>query len=160
MRDAKENRNRGALGAAAHEVDNFDRYTVAFCNMVLRHRRRLLEQYGISISEFEIIRGLLEGEEKAISELGRETQIATSTVSREVSRLIDKGLLSRRRPRNDRRVVLIELSDNGLSLGLEIARCLRACDEKFLERIDAEEMKTFQDVIRKIVNNYDGLSSY
>ena len=158
MWDAKENRNRGALGAAAHEVGDFDRHTVAFCNMVLRHRRRLLEQYGISISDYEIIRTLLAEQERAIFELGHELQITPTVVSREVSKLVDRGLLSRRRPGNDRRVVLTKLTDDGVRLGLEIARRLTEHEEKLLEGIDAERMRIFQDVIRKIVNDYRGLS--
>ena len=41
---------------------------------------------------------------------------------RVVTKMVDRGLMRRRRPRNDRRVVFLTLTDEGKALTLELHR--------------------------------------
>ena len=54
------------------------------------------------------------------TELAQMLSADASSISRVVSKLVERGLLSRRRPREDRRKVLLKLTEEGVALGLEL----------------------------------------
>ena len=78
-------------------------------------------------------------------------------MSRVVRRLVDRGLLSRRRPREDRRVVLLKLTAEGVAIGLKVHRIAHSYEERLTQGIDAEELKSCLATIRKIVANHTAL---
>ena len=83
--------------------------------------------------------------------------VKASTISRVVSKLVDRGVLRRRRPREDRRVVLLKLTEDGVALALEIHERAHAYEERLMQGIDAGELEICLATIRKIVANHADL---
>ena len=131
----------------------YNKDIIVFCNVVLRQLRSLLAQHDISELGFEIVRALIVDKELAIIDLRRELRVTSGAVSREVSKLSDKGLTSGRRPRKDRRLVLVSLTDGGLGLWLEISKCMEDFSEKLTEGVEMENLETYRRVIEKMLKN-------
>ena len=86
--------------------------------------------------------------------------VDAARISRLVNTLVEKGLMRRRRLRNDRRVVMLRLSEEGDALVPEIARRL---DEvygrlqvRLTEGMSEEEMGAFNSAVVRLVANLRG----
>ena len=71
-----------------------------------------------------------------------------------VSKLVDMGLVSRRRPSNDRRVVFLTLTGKGRALTLDIQRTVHDYEAVISEGVSEEEMAVFAAVTARVVGNY------
>lgn len=81
--------------------------------------------------------------------------LAAQLVSRapDITRLLDKldarDLILRERPAADRRSVFVGISEAGLALLAELADDLRACHERQLGHLTAEEVRRLVELLRK-----------
>ncbi len=83
-----------------------------------RRNTEFMARFGISPKQFNILR-ILRGAGKPgipVMEIGRRMIEKSPDISRIVNRLIDMGLVCRRRQRSDRRVVKVTISAKGLRL--------------------------------------------
>ena len=78
-------------------------------------------------------------------------------ISRVVGKLFDKAILKRRRPREDRRIVLLKLTKGGVALGLTLHDKLHSYEEKLAEGVPKEEIEALRSTIKKIIHNRDNL---
>ena len=82
--------------------------------------------------------------------------VDAARISRLVNTLVEKGLMRRRRLRNDRRVVMLRLSDNGEALIPEITRKLEGFYAGLTEGLSEQEVEAFTNAVMKIIANYEG----
>jgi DNA-binding MarR family transcriptional regulator len=94
------------------------RYTSNFLGNI---QNSLMDQYGLSMAQFNILR-ILRGAKSAINvQTVKERMIEKSpNTTRLMDKLIEKELIERTRCTNDRRVVYVEISKGGLALLKEI----------------------------------------
>ena len=128
-----------------------------YASVIDRQTDRVLAEIGLSALDFEIMVVLLAGEERSVTYLARAVSGHVGQVSRRVSRLVDNGLISRRRPRSDRRVVLLKLTEKGMKIELELDQRIGEFKRVLADGISREEMETFEAVIRKMLDNCDNL---
>ena len=126
--------------------------TVLHNSVTLRVNRELAV-YDLTYIDYALIGALLDNDEWSARDLAPAPAMDTSSISRIVTRLVDRGLIARRRARCDRRVVLLKLTGAGVALGLEVQQIIRAHEERLTAGVDQEEIDTFLAVIRKIVVN-------
>ena len=107
----------------------------------------------ISPVEFSLLRACMERRESTATDLAEVLPVDASRISRIVTGLVKKGLLMRRRLRNDRRIVMLRLSEQGKELTSLLDRRLAAYNAMLTENIGEEDLITFQSVIRKILAN-------
>ena len=125
-------------------------------NFVIRSGEEyILTSSGLSVLDLEIMSTLLIEEEWSITDLAHAVRVNVSTVSRQVTKLVDSRLASRRRPRSDRRVVLIHLTEPGRRLATELGQRVGEFEQFLFGGISKEEMETFEAVIEKMQENYD-----
>lgn len=87
---------------------------------------------GFSVPHYEVL-ALLCHEARGLSELAQCQAVALPTMSRTVSALVDRGWLARAQDPQDRRRVVISLTDKGRAY----FESLHACAEKHLARLIA-----------------------
>jgi DNA-binding MarR family transcriptional regulator len=87
------------------------------------------------------------------AELARAACVDTGAMTRMLDRLEAKGLLRRTRCPKDRRVVRIELTDQGERLCREIPYNLSRVLNSMLRGFTAEEVETFKELARKMLAN-------
>ncbi|MDE2756832.1 MAG: MarR family transcriptional regulator [Acidobacteriota bacterium] len=111
--------------------------------------------HGLALQEFNLLRACYElARECTATELARLLPVDPARISRIVNTLVDNGLLRRRRTREDRRVVMLRLSEEGRELTSRILRDIRRYDAKLTEGVGADEMQVFLSVTAKIIANH------
>ena len=126
-------------------------------NAVSKAIEEELYPHGLSSVDFSLLSHCYEREECNASELTGVLPVDASRVSRMVTVLVDRGLLRRRRLRNDRRVIMLRLSDDGQELTSMLRRRVRDLYDALAENISAEDMQVFVSVSSKIAENYEAM---
>jgi DNA-binding MarR family transcriptional regulator len=127
------------------------RYTSNFLGNI---QNSLMDQYGLSMAQFNILR-ILRGAKSAINvQTVKERMIEKSpNTTRLMDKLIEKELIERTRCTNDRRVVYVEISKGGLALLTEIDD-----NSDILNMIQVglsdQESQQLSDLLDKVRNHY------
>lgn len=81
---------------------------------------RAVEPFGVDVSMYRVMAAIAEQDGQQLGQLSAMTAIELSTLSRLVGAMSAKGLLTRRRPRGNGRIVEISLSAKGRKLVSEL----------------------------------------
>jgi DNA-binding MarR family transcriptional regulator len=85
-------------------------------NYILLLEERNLKKHGLnnlSITEIHIIEAIAKVDAPSMSEVANRLMVTAGTLSTSVNRLIQKGFVESERSENDRRVVLLSLTQKG-----------------------------------------------
>ena len=126
-------------------------------NAVARGMAQIVAGHGLTHIDFALLRLFLGAEEWTASQLAEALPLAPSSISRSVSKLVDKGLVQRRRLLTDRRVVMLSLTEEGMTLTRELHRRVQAFDSTLCEGISEEDMAVFASVSSRVMSNYSAL---
>ena len=113
--------------------------------------------FNLSSLEVRLLRFCLERGECTATELADVLPIDPARISRTVKRLFDMGFLVRRRLPNDRRVVMLSLSEEGNERLGRILDNTATYLAALTEGVSEEEMRAFNSVAAKIIANYHAL---
>ena len=126
-------------------------------NAVARGMAQIVAAHGLTHIDFALLRLFLGAEEWTTTQLAETLPLALSGISRSVSKLVDTGLVRRRRLRSDRRVVVLTLTAEGLQLTKDLHTRVQAFDSRLCEGVSEEDMAAFVSVTSKVVANYAAL---
>ena len=113
--------------------------------------------HGLASIDFSILKFCLERGECTATELAEVLPVDPSRISRLVNRLVEEGLLRRRRLREDRRVVMLSLTEPGTELVLHVGEREQALNARLTEGISEADQQGFAAAARKILANYEAL---
>ena len=99
------------------------------------------------------------GQATTVAELARECQLDTGAMTRLLDRLEAKGLCRRVRSLADRRVVNIELTDEGRAAAEEVPHVLSRVQNEHLAGFTNEEWQQLKSYLRRILDNAQALSA-
>jgi DNA-binding MarR family transcriptional regulator len=99
------------------------------------------------------------GQATTVAELARECQLDTGAMTRLLDRLEAKGLCRRVRSLADRRVVNIELTDEGRAAAEEVPHVLSRVQNEHLAGFSHEEWEQLKSYLRRILDNALALSA-
>ena len=115
----------------------------------------ILAPHGLFPVDFALLRACRRiGDECTATQLAEVVPTDPSRISRVVNKLVDLGLLSRRRLQNDRRMVMLRLTDEGIELTTELNGRTQAYYATLLEGIAAEDLHGFAATTSRITENY------
>ena len=126
---------------------------------VMRGIAEEVDRYGLSAAQFSLLKSCMARGECTATDLVGLLPVDASRISRLVTSLVEKNLLVRRRLRNDRRVVMLRLSDKGKELTAKLARHIDARNAGFVENIAEEDLRVFESVTLKILANHEAAQS-
>ena len=129
-------------------------YGTALADSAVRYMRCELAACKLNHLDFTLIRLFLIDQEWTVTELAEILPMDVPAISRVVSKLVDRGLIERRRPREDRRIVLLKLTGEGVARGLELHEKLHTYEEKLLKGIPDEELDILRSTVEKILQNH------
>lgn len=123
-------------------------YTVNyFLGMVTEY----LKPYDISIPQYNILRILRGANQPVTMNSIKELMIDKApNATRLADKLINKGLVERRRSDTDRRVVYLALTEAGRELLKTLDEDTSGEHQKFIERIPEKEAKMFSDFLDEL----------
>ena len=123
-------------------------------NAVAGGMTEIVGPYGLTHIDFAILRLFLRGKEWTISRLAQTLPLATSGISRSVTKLVDTGLVQRRRLTSDRRVVILTLTEEGLKLTQDLHQLVQTFDLSLCQGVSEEKMEVFASVSATVMRNY------
>lgn len=128
------------------------RYT---SNCIGAIQNAFMSDFGLTMPQFNILRILRgSGEEITVNTIKDRMIEKSPNTTRLMDKLIDKKLITRTRCTDDRRVVYIKISNQGLNLLSEIDKKLRDEQEKFVSTgLSDEEANQLSDLLDKLRNN-------
>lgn len=92
---------------------------------------------------------LASGKASTAAELSRCNNVDTSTMTRMLDRLENKGLVTRKRNSNDRRVFDIELTEEGRRLAEKIPQLIADSLNQHLRGFTREEFETLSSLLKR-----------
>jgi MarR family transcriptional regulator, temperature-dependent positive regulator of motility len=108
---------------------------------------------GLTARQYAVLLTISQNEGLSQTGLVEKTGIDRSTLADVVRRMIGKGLIQRKRTRQDARTYAVRLSDKGRQ-ALEITEpAARAADEKLLTGLSAAQRKQLVDMLIVLVNS-------
>ncbi len=119
---------------------------------------RRLAPFDLTTAQWAIMETCYKGEADSISTLCRYIPVDPAAISRQVDRLVEKGLVQRRRSSRDRRTVHITLTLAGRELVPRLARLVHANNDHFMDRLDSAEQAEFVRLLLKMLSPTDGES--
>jgi DNA-binding MarR family transcriptional regulator len=111
-----------------------------------RGRQRLLDEFGITGSQMELLAAICYMSEHKIEVtqivLSQETEIDPMTTSTILRNLQKKGLISRRESTTDTRARIVEITDEGAALFFKAKAKIEEKQEELFKNIDKQDLTT------------------
>lgn len=112
-----------------------------------------LAPYGVTLIQFGMLNFCFQGRADTVSGLAILIPVDAGSLSRHVDKLVKQGLLRRRRSQRDRRVVRLELTDEGTALVRELTHVVLDVNAALLSGVSEDEKRCLVGVVGKIVEN-------
>lgn len=120
---------------------------------IVKAYKPYLDKIGLTYTQYITMMVLWEEPKINVKELGKKLYLDSGTLTPLLKKLEQKGLLSRCRSKDDERVLIIEITDKGLSLrdrALSIPKHLGACVS-----ISKEEANTLYKLLYKMIKHIE-----
>lgn len=109
--------------------------------------------------QFEVLRSVSLLEEPSQTALVERTGIDRSTLADIVRRLVERGLLQRRRTRKDARMYAVRLTDSGAKALEQIMPAVDTTNRRLLSTLPTEDRQAFVAALARIVEVIGPISS-
>jgi DNA-binding MarR family transcriptional regulator len=109
-----------------------------------------LRRHGLRLGQDHLLAALWEQDGRTPGEIAAAANVTTPAVTKVAARLIDAGLLTRRRDERDNRLVRFWLTDAGRGLRKPVEAERRSLEEKITADLTAPERKYLMSALAKI----------
>jgi DNA-binding MarR family transcriptional regulator len=119
-----------------------------------RRQEAVFDRFGLNRGEVGALSALrIAGPPHRLSptSLGRGLMLSSAGVTSRIDRLERRGFVRRLPDPNDRRGVIIELTDEGKAAVDEAVAALMASDRQLLSRFEPDELATLETLLRKFL---------
>lgn len=117
---------------------------------------KLLKDYGIDNfngPQGRILYVLWQQDNLSISEIGSRTSLAKTSLTTMLDRMEERGYIQRNNAPNDRRQILITLTDKAKSLNSKYNEVTDHMNEIFYEGFSDEAIKAFDNDLQHVLEN-------
>lgn len=119
----------------------------------------MLKESGIDAfngAQGRILYVLWEKERLTISEIGHLTSLAKTTLTSMLDRMEESGLVVRSADKENRRQVIISITDKAKAYKEDYDRVSERMNELFYKGFSEEEISAFEGMLEHIIKNLDG----
>jgi DNA-binding MarR family transcriptional regulator len=127
--------------------------------IVSQEIERELEPSGLTNAQWVPLFKLSLGSATTGVELARECELDAGAVTRLLDRLEAKGLCRRERSSEDRRVVNLELTNEGKQAVKVVPQVLSKVQNQLLDGFTVDEWKSLREFLRRILDNAKSLQA-
>lgn len=146
--------------AETYRPENSTGYLVnRLAQTITREIDRRMVDLGLTDAQWKPLLLLQQGSCTTAADLSRVACHDTGSVTRLLDRLEGKGLIRRERSAADRRVVNLELTDEGALVAVEVPKILSNLANQVLAGFSEDEFQTFKDLLGRALENAQSLSS-
>lgn len=124
---------------------------------ILEIEEKVLRDHGsdLSITEMHTIHAVGEGKPRTMTEISRDLNVTMGTLTTGIDKLIRKGYVVRKRTEEDKRIVLVELTDQGV----EAKRMHDAFHQDMINTVisglDDQEEAVLVESLRRLMGFFD-----
>ncbi len=111
---------------------------------------RTLGYPDITNNEIHVIEAIGMGEPKNMSSIARSLSVTVGTLTISMNSLVKKGYVVRQRSEEDRRVVLVSLSEKGREVFCRHESFHKAMIDEVIDGLDEEELKVLLAMVKKL----------
>lgn len=122
--------------------------------LLARRQEAVFDEFGLGRGEVGALSALrIAGPPHRLSptRLGKGLMLSSAGVTSRIDRLERRGLVRRLPDPDDRRGVIVELTDKGLEVVDAAVAALTKSDRELLERLDLEEVRQLEVLLRKFL---------
>ena len=127
---------------------------ISLSTAIIKALADMAAPHDIQPVEFNLLQYCSETGECTATQLARVLPIDASRISRIVTRLVDKGLLVRRRLPHDRRTVMLSLTDKGARLVAELGELVEAYLLALMEGFDEQQVHMIELATVRMQENF------
>ena len=120
---------------------------------LLKNLESQLQPYDLTANQWAPLLAIAHGQCDTVAGCARETGIDTGAMTRMLDRLETKGLISRRRSRDDRRVVNVTLTGEGKQLARDIPPVISQVLNHQLRGFSENEFQLFKNLLQRFLAN-------
>ena len=146
--------NEPAIEHRTPTADDLGKCVSGLVNAVARGMEEQLAPWGLSALEFSILGVCLSARTTTVTELASVIPVDSGRISRIINKFYNKGLIERERLKSDRRVVKLQLSEEGLRLVPRLAKLVEDYNKMLLTGVTAEDLTRFVNVSQVIIGNH------
>lgn len=117
---------------------------------IINHYRPILDEMDLTYPQYLVMMVLWEEKTQTVNQLGEKLMLDSGTLTPLLKRLEQKGFIIRKRSLEDERVVIISLTDEGISL-LDLGICVPERITNALN-ISEEDLAQLKSITDKILN--------
>lgn len=125
-------------------------HTMPLLRKRLLHMDIIQSEHGIPLSHVQVLSMLCDCESMSVSEISRRLGIAKPNITPLVDRLLESGLVERKRDINDRRVVNVIIRPEGTEKLNAIRGTIALQVQQQAENMSATEFKELADALNSI----------
>ena len=122
--------------------------------LLARRQEEVFDRFGLSRGEVGALSALrISGPPYRLSptRLAKGLMLSSAGITSRIDRLERRGLVRRLDDPDDRRGVIIELTDDGRDVVDEAVAALAISDRQLLERLDPQEVEQLEGLLRKVL---------
>jgi DNA-binding MarR family transcriptional regulator len=126
--------------------------------LLARRQESVFGRFGLNRGEVGALSALrIAGPPHRLSptRLGRGLMLSSAGVTSRIDRLERRGLVRRLDDPDDRRGVIVELTDQGLEVVDAAVAAITISDRQLLERLDAPEVAQLETTLRKLLGGLE-----
>jgi DNA-binding MarR family transcriptional regulator len=144
---------------APADLAAFEAAWTEFFAAVRRIRARSAREQpgGLSLSQLNLVRPLADGDARPVGELAELAGVAAPTATRMLDCLEREGLVTRAHARHDRRVVTVELTEEGAGVLGEKIDAVRARQRELFEELSPAEREQGAALLLRMTDIVDRL---
>ena len=119
----------------------------------------VLAPSGLTSLDYSLLMYCREHREATATQMAQVLPVDPARISRIVTKVVDMGLVRRRRLRSDRRVVMLSLTDRGNELTTQLAQDVGVYNDRLTRGIRPRDMRAFEAVTQRIIANYAAMTN-
>ena len=126
--------------------------------LLAKRQESVFSRFGLNRGEVGALSALrIAGPPHRLSptRLGRGLMLSSAGVTSRIDRLERRGLVRRLDDPDDRRGVIVELTDQGLEVVDAAVAAITISDRQLLERLDAQEVAQLEAILRKLLGGLE-----
>ena len=124
-------------------------------DLVMPRYRELFTKYDLTEQQWRVLRVLWATQRVTVANLSSRTLLPAPSLVGIIDRLEKKGLVTRLRSVEDRRVVFVVATAQGRSLGKEVAPQVDAINDTLRKSVTASEWQAMETTLAKISRTPD-----
>ena len=130
---------------------NFPCWLMRIISTVVRSEvDRQMEPLGLTQAQWIPVLRLASGEAQTAADLARSSMQTPGAMTRLVDRLVEKGIIERERCTDDRRVVRLRLTEEGMRAAVQVPDIVKSVNAAALSPLSSDELAQFQSYLRRI----------